>query len=295
MFERFYFSFLFIGIVTILYLINFYKKRYRIKVPGPFGVPLFGNFFQIYSRRYDSWDYFYELHKQFGKFFVVNFPLSPPFLFVSDPETLEYILKTNFENYVKGPHTHQIFYDFLGNGIFNADGHQWKLQRQTASHLFSIKELKIYVDLFVEKVQTVKEILQIQLSDEENRKVVDIQDILQRFTLDSIGKIAFGVEIGSLKKDNQFSTAFDIANEATTNRFYNPFAMKSPNFFYSEKELKKSIKIINQFSYEIIKKRKSDPDINQRTDLLSRYITMKDDEGKPFSDLYLRDIVINFM
>src|SRR3989344_5878298 len=31
------------------------------------------------------------------------------------------------------------------------------------------------------------------------------------------------------------------------------------------------------------------------TDLLSRYIEMTDDNGEPFTDTYLRDIVLNFM
>lgn len=35
---------------------------------------------------------------------------------------IKHILKTNFENYVKGPIVHKLLFDLLGNGIFNS-GH----------------------------------------------------------------------------------------------------------------------------------------------------------------------------
>ncbi len=39
----------------------------------------------------------------------------------SDPANVEHILKTNFNNYVKGPHFQSTFVELLGTGIFNAD------------------------------------------------------------------------------------------------------------------------------------------------------------------------------
>lgn len=40
---------------------------------------------------------------------------------------VEYILKINFENYLKGENFYVNLYDLLGNGIFNIDGKSWKL------------------------------------------------------------------------------------------------------------------------------------------------------------------------
>lgn len=34
------------------------------------------------------------------------------------------------------------FTELLGNGIFNADGGLWKMQRKTASHMFSVKTMR---------------------------------------------------------------------------------------------------------------------------------------------------------
>jgi hypothetical protein len=46
-----------------------------------------------------------------------------------DADTVEHVLKTNFTKYEKGPTFKTLFYDFLGDGIFNADGTTWKKQR----------------------------------------------------------------------------------------------------------------------------------------------------------------------
>lgn len=65
------------------------------------------------------------------------------------------------------------------------------------------------------------------------------------------------------------------------------------------------MKVVDSFAYSLIETRKGESDIEvsyqlninaqQREDLLSRYMCMKDQNGKPFSDKYLRDMVLNFL
>jgi cytochrome P450 len=56
------------------------------------------------------------------------------------------------------------------------------------------------------------------------------------------------------------------------------------------------VRILDEFSLGIIAERRKEKeeDLNSRTDLLSRYMRMTDEEGRPFTDEYLRDIVMNF-
>lgn len=83
----------------------------------------------------------------------------------------------------------------------------------------------------------------------------------------------------------------------------------------TERKLRNAMKTLNEFAYKIIKERRQDPEVSKKTgillwlsifsryliivtrtiDLLSRYLAMTDDEGQPFSDKYLRDIILNFM
>ena len=61
---------------------------------------------------------------------------------VGTPALVEHVLKTNFECYGKGYLCQSRFQELLGNGIFNVDGSEWKMQRKSASHMFSARSLK---------------------------------------------------------------------------------------------------------------------------------------------------------
>jgi len=42
-------------------------------------------------------------------------------------------------------------------------------------------------------------------------------------------------------------------------------------------------------------KKKTDPMLQEKTDLLSRYLLLKDENGEPYSEKYLRDMILNIM
>ncbi len=63
----------------------------------------------------------------------------------------------------------------------------------------------------------------------------------------------------------------------------------------SERGLRKAVAKLDTFAKQVIDERRQDPKLAESTDLLSRYMTMTDENGKPFSDKYLRDIIMNFM
>lgn len=83
-----------------------------------------------------------------------------------------------------------------------------------------------------------------------------------RMTLDSICKVGFGVEIGTLAADlpdNQFAKAFDSANITVTLRFIDPlWKIKKFLNMGSEAVLDQDIKIIDDFTYSVIRRRKAE-------------------------------------
>lgn len=83
-----------------------------------------------------------------------------------------------------------------------------------------------------------------------------------RMTLDSICKVGFGVEIGTLAPnlpDNHFAQSFDNANIIVTLRFIDPL-WKIKKFLNVGREalLDKCIKIIDHFTYSVIRRRKAE-------------------------------------
>ena len=50
-----------------------------------------------------------------------------------------------------------------------------------------------------------------------------MQDLFQKYTLDSFGEIALGTSIDSLHKEAPFAQSFDEANHLIIRRLFNPF------------------------------------------------------------------------
>lgn len=76
-------------------------------------------------------------------------------------------------------------------------------------------------------------------------------------TLDSIFKVAFGVELdsmcGSSEEGTKFSTAFDDSSAVTLRRYVDVFwRIKKALNIGVEAELKKNIKVIDDFVYKLI-------------------------------------------
>lgn len=180
----------------------------------------------------------------------------------SDPRNIEHILKTEFPLYPKGSFFRETVRDLLGDGIFNADDEIWHRQRKTASIEFhSAKFRRLTVDSLHELVHS--RLLPIfHRHFVEHLAPIDLQDILLRLTFDNVCMIAFGVDPGCLSPKLPaipFAKAFETATEATVLRFVTPnFIWKTMRHFNlgTEKNLKFSLKEVNQFAENVIAKRK---------------------------------------
>ncbi|KAM6584623.1 hypothetical protein CsatB_011625 [Cannabis sativa] len=104
-------------------------------------------------------------------------------IYTSDPINVEYILKTNFENYGKGSYNYNILKDLLGDGIFSVDGEKWRQQRKISSHEFSTKVLRDFSSVIFKK--NASKLAKILSEVATTNQTIDIQmkreDILSRF------------------------------------------------------------------------------------------------------------------
>ncbi|KAI3734243.1 hypothetical protein L6452_13708 [Arctium lappa] len=223
----------------------------------------------------------------------------------ADPRNLEHLLKTRFQAYPKGPYFRHTLRDLLGNGIFNADDEIWQRQRKTVSIEFhSSKFRNMTTESLLELVH--RRLLPVLEDSVEQSTAIDLQDILLRLTFDNVCMIAFGVDPGCLRPglpEIPFARAFEAATEATILRFVTPTLiwkiMRHLNLG-SEKKLKHSIKGVDNFADEVIRTRKKEVVLQTeekklKSDLLTIFMGLKDEQGRPFSDKFLRDICVNFI
>ncbi|CAI9115471.1 OLC1v1016376C1 [Oldenlandia corymbosa var. corymbosa] len=224
-------------------------------------------------------------------------------IYTANPANIEHILKTNFHLYTIGSgNGEQVSSDLFGQGIFTVDGEKWKQQRKLAAAEFSTRVLRDFsCEVFrrnaAKLAQMVSEISQAN-------QVFDLQELLMRCTLDSIFKVGFGVDLnclqGTVQEANEFMKAFDDSNEIVFRRHIDPlWKLKRYLQIGCEANLRNNIKVIHSFVDSLIKTRRrllhTKQDINEKEDILSRFLVESRKDPENMSDEYLRDIILNFM
>ncbi|XP_037419662.1 cytochrome P450 704B1-like [Triticum dicoccoides] len=286
-------------------LVHWWSLR---KQKGPRSWPVIGATLEQLRNYYRMHDWLVEYLSK-HRTVTVDMPFTS-YTYIADPVNVEHVLKTNFNNYPKGEVYRSYMDVLLGDGIFNADGELWRKQRKTASFEFASKNLRDFSTIVFREYSL--KLCSILSQACKAGKVVDMQELYMRMTLDSICKVGFGVEIGTLSPElpeNSFAQAFDAANIIVTLRFIDPlWRVKKFLHVGSEALLEQSIKLVDEFTYSVIRRRKAEivqarasgKQEKIKHDILSRFIELGeaggDDGGSLFGDdKGLRDVVLNFV
>jgi fatty acid omega-hydroxylase len=254
----------------------------------------------------DVYEWFSEAVNRSGGTFTFKGPWlsSLRAVITCDPINVEYMLKTHFSNFPKGPYFRDVVRDLLGDGIFNADDELWRQQRKAASIEFHSLGFRNHT------VQSLKELVHARLLPILDHAAtlpgtpIDLQDVLLRLTFDNVCMIAFGVDPGCLRlglPEIPFAKAFEEGTEATVYRFITPTVLWRVMRYFNvgmEKKLGDSLRAIDDFADHVIESRMrelAEPTTDQGADLLTIFMQLKDDNGNPYSHRFLRDICINFI
>ncbi|KAK2399859.1 alkane hydroxylase MAH1 [Trifolium repens] len=114
------------------------------------------------------------------------------FIITSDPMNVHHITSKNFTNYGKGSDFHEIF-EIFGVGIFNLDSNEWKQEREMYHSLLNRKTFKIFLQ---QNIQKKLENCLLPFLDHASKGdlIIDLQDILGRFTFDIAFTSIFGFD-----------------------------------------------------------------------------------------------------
>ncbi|GLJ25956.1 hypothetical protein SUGI_0497640 [Cryptomeria japonica] len=285
-----------IALASLLFLQNIFKSKWSSDSYPPVAATIVGHILN-FKRIHD----FYADHHYRYKTYRLAYP-THSYVYTTDPANVEYILRTNFTNYGRENFNHEIMADLLGDGIFTVDGEKWKQQRKLSSLEFSTKILKDFSSVVFRKCAV--ELSGILLEACRTNKIVEMQGLLLKSTMDSICKVGFGIEMNSLSKSNSgseasFARAFDTANGMVLWRYLD-ITWKFKRYFNigSEAILRESIETVDDFIYKIIQSRRQEISAqngNEKPDLLSRFIRLSEEGPEKLSDKYLRDIMLNFI
>ncbi|KAG0231968.1 hypothetical protein BGW41_001986 [Actinomortierella wolfii] len=277
----------------------FTRARPDLKKTTLPGYPLLGNLPAMLRRAEDPYNMLHLGMKHFGNKMSMTLPILGRMIFVNDAVSMEHILKTNMENYIKG----QVFAfnmsDLLGRGIFVSDGQLWKLHRKTASNIFTTR---FYRELVQGAFRRSALELGAALERYMNRgQHVDLQNEFLKLTLDVFGRLTFGLEFNALLTEgtNEFGDAFDYMTAAIDRRVQNPFWFITDRFIPGRRrEIREAIATIDRYAAKAIHARRAESAAAREErpkDLLDHFINYQHDDGSTLSDTELRDVFTNFM
>ncbi|KAF9430008.1 hypothetical protein BGZ94_008667 [Podila epigama] len=294
----------------ILYVIFKYRNtalgvKPRSDIGGPKGLPLIGNTYDIIKRPLDkNFEIQTQLHEEYGRAYAMTILGVGRLIQVSDPAVVDHFLRVNFWAYEKGDDFYKILFPLTGNGIFSADGQHWKWQRKLASRIFTVQGFREFTDtVFVKEADLARDYLSKNATSASSigfseGKVVDLSEIFYKFTLDSFGEIAFGQTFGCLadpEKEVEFASAFDRLNTILSHRFATPFWQIVHRLTGEHQRMVKDTKIIYDFAYDVIRKRRLQGFNKKHKDLLQLFLEAHDEDDQPLSDEMLKDTLMNFV
>ncbi|KAJ3115531.1 hypothetical protein HDU96_000478 [Phlyctochytrium bullatum] len=284
--------------IAVIFHIN--SRKPPVKLPYDKPWPVLGNTPDIIGNIDRLHDYLWEKSKEHGKTWAYCAPalIHVGVLFTVDPAVVEHILKTNFDNYVKGSYSHNLLKPLLGSGIFNVDGDHWKWQRKLSSHIFTGRMFRdVLTRVFAEEIDILIELLREKAAA---KAMVDLNELLLCLTMDGFGKIAFSVDFDTLRKGtSDFAKAFDDSNSILMRRFSAINHTIEEFFLGTASRLRRNLKIINKFAADQIAIRRkaiADGTLENKgyRDLLDLYMETEVD-GKPLTDQELRDMILNMI
>ncbi|KAF9353163.1 hypothetical protein BGX26_009074, partial [Mortierella sp. AD094] len=201
----------------------FTRARPDLKGKAVPGWPLLGNMPTALLKGGNTEPSMKRRFDQYGSVFAVSVPLRGWLIAINSPELIEYVLKTNFNNYIKRNAILTSMKDFLPGGIFVSDGDEWRFHRKTSVGVFNTKMYRrVTEEDFVSGARTVCSIFD---KYDQLGQPFDLQALFFKQTLDAFGKLTFGIEFNALNTEgpHEFGDAFDYITSNLASRSMNPF------------------------------------------------------------------------
>ncbi|KAG0249730.1 cytochrome P450-dit2, partial [Actinomortierella ambigua] len=256
------------------------RARPDLREKSVFGLPLLGSLLGgVPARIKGPLEYLCSYIDAYGPIIAFTLPVFGQIIVVNCPQNLEWIQKTNFENYVKGPTFRWVLGDLLGDGIFVSDGAQWRFHRKVTSNMFTTKIYRSLIEgPFMRTGMGL--IGALECSRHAGETNVDLQDLFLRLTLDTFGMLMFGLDLQSLANEgqNEFADAFDYLSQLAENRIYNPAFVVTELLPWTLIRKRRAMATLDKYAAMAVEGRRREPpeQKSQRpSDLLDHFMRYK--------------------
>jgi cytochrome P450 len=209
--------------------------------------------------------------------------LGKPYLLVTDPDYVKYILQDNYHNYIRGRsvETGRVL---LGDGLPLIDGDFWLRERRLLQPAFHRERLE---KLTATAGKVIDSFLGSWAEKAKADQTIDMDDEMMRLTLTVIIKSMFSADIDD--KIMALSHAFNVASKFMLWRSQQMWAPPLSVPVPRNVEYNRALKVLNETIYPLIADARVDP----KDDMLGMLLEMRDAEtGEGMSDQQARDEVV---
>ncbi len=189
-------------------------------LPGPRGIPWFGNVLQLDTSRMhlqlEQWC------RDYGALYKLRL-VKRRVLVVGDHELVAATLRDRPDGFSRTSRLQEIWVEMgLTPGVFGANGDVWKRQRRMVMAGFDPAHVKRYFPSLVKVAQRLGSRWRIAAQQGQS---IDLQADLMRFTVDAIAGLAFGAEVNTLESESDvIQQHLDKIFPAVFKRLFAPFA-----------------------------------------------------------------------
>lgn len=253
-------------------------------LPGPRGLPLVGNLLQLDLK---------QLHRilerwadEFGSLYTFKIGLKPV-LVITDPEVTQNVLRQRPHLYRRMGTIEPVFKELGINGVFSAEGDDWKRQRRLTAHALDTAHLRQFFPTLMKVTGRLKNRWSRAAKD---KMAVDVQQDLMRYTVDVTTSLAFGYDMNTLEKEGVvIQDHLEKVLPMINRRINSPFAYWRHVKLPSDRELDKALVAIrtevNGFIFRARDRMAQNPELAAHpTNFLEAMISARDEGGAAFSD-----------
>jgi cytochrome P450 len=258
------------------------------KIPGPHGIPLFGNLFEFVHNPLRA---LIDGTAVYGD--LVRFRLGPLSVYLlNHPDYIQRVLQDNSRNYRKGIGYAQMK-PLVGQGLLVSEGEFWLHQRRMIQPSFHRERIAELVTVMQDAIDTMLTRWQ---SNAESGEPLDVGLEMVRLTRTIIGRVLFGINM--LDEKSELVRALDLAarlaDDFTIRLTRNPLALLGVLGYLPERtpgKVGRAIRELDRVLYQAIEERRRPG--GSREDLLSMLLLARDDKSdERMSDKQVRDEVL---
>jgi len=253
-------------------------------LPGPSGIPYFGNLLQLAPERVhlqlEGWA------ERYGTPYRLRL-IGRNLLVIADPAVISQVLRARPWTFRRARPVQSVFREMGIAGVFSAEGETWERQRRLVMRAFDPAQLKRYFPSLV----TVTERLRRRWEKAAARaETLDIQAELMRYTVDVTAGLAFGADINTIERDTDaiqrhLENIFPMVNRRTTAPFAYWRIVKLPADRRLERDLAAARRAVDGFIAQARARIAADPGLRERPgNLIEALLAARDAPGSEFSD-----------